>query len=378
MKPKVLIVTALAGFIRSFLMNDIKTLQLMGYEVHCAANKNHPGAGKIEKYFKDNNIIFHQIDFSSSNPISKETAIAYRQLKNISKNINFKIMHCHTPIAGAVARWVFKSKRKMGTKVLYTTHGFYFHKGSSKKSWVIFRSIEKFMSRFTDKLITINKEDYMNAKKMKCSDILYIPGVGVETKKFIYPVINRNEYRKKLGISNGAFVILAIGELSKRKNHQIIIKALGELNLSNVVFVICGNEMTNSNTSSTLKSLAKENNVDIRLLGLRRDIIEICYSSDIGVMPSTREGLGLAGIEMLASGLPVVASNVHGIVDYIVDGYNGYLCNPFDSHEFAIAINKLINKDLRDSMKLNCVNSTKLFDKEVSVQKMREIYESII
>lgn len=378
MKKKVLISTALAGFIRSFLMNDIKILQSMGYEVHCAANKNHPGAGEIEKYFKDADVIFHQIDFSSSKPISKETIISFKQMKDLVEKYNFSIVHCHTPISGAICRWACRKKRKDGMKVIYTTHGFYFHNSSSKKNWIVFKTIEDFMSRYTDMMITINQEDYTNARMMHCKDVRYIPGVGVDIEKFKNVSIDKNEYKKKLEIDEESVIILAIGELSERKNHQVVIKALGELKVSNIVFIICGNAITNSATTDLIKRLSIEYGVDTRLLGLRKDIAEICKCSDIGVMPSLREGLGLAGIEMLASGLPIVASNVHGIVDYVVDGVNGYLCNPNSSHEFAVGIQKLLNEDLRKKMVSKCSNSVEKFGNENSHRHMEKIYEDII
>ena len=73
---KALIVTPLARFTKSFLSNDIITLQKMGYEVHCAANIHHAGAECMPAYFKQMHVIFHQIDFSSSKPLSPETLIS--------------------------------------------------------------------------------------------------------------------------------------------------------------------------------------------------------------------------------------------------------------------------------------------------------------
>lgn len=156
----------------------------MGYEVHCAANIHHAGAECMDEYFKEMNVVFHQIDFSSSKPISKETYISYREMKKLFNEIQFDVVHCHTPIAGAIARMAGKKQRKQGCKMLYTTHGFYFHKYSSKKTWLIFHTIEDFMSKYTDAMITINHEDYKNAKDMHCKNVYYIPGVGVDTKKF--------------------------------------------------------------------------------------------------------------------------------------------------------------------------------------------------
>ena len=163
---KALIVTALAGFARSFLSNDMRILQNMGYEVHCAANKNHPGADNIEDYFADIGVIFHQIGFTSSDPLSHETLTALRQFRKLVQGIYFELVHCHTPIAGAVCRWACRKQRNQGTKILYTTHGFYFHRTSGKKAWWVYRTIEDWMSRYSDAIITINHEDYENAKKM--------------------------------------------------------------------------------------------------------------------------------------------------------------------------------------------------------------------
>ena len=138
--------------------------------------------------------------------------------------------------------------------------------------------------------------------------------------------------------------------------------------------MICGNAMTSANTKAELEQLAKQTGVDLRLMGLRDDILQICKCADIGVMPSTREGLGLSGIEMLAAGLPVIASNVHGIVDYITDGINGYLCDPFDEDAFAWAINKLADASLRKSMAENCEKAAEPFDVEHSKKAMQDIY----
>lgn len=375
---KALIVTAFARFIKSFLTNDIKILQDMGYEVHCAANIHHAGAECMEKYFLDMNVTFHQIDFSSNKPISKETLLSYKEMKKLLKENYFDVIHTHTPIAGAITRYACKEQRKKGTTVIYTTHGFYFHKYSSKKTWLIFHTIEDFMSRYTDAIITINHEDYGNAKSMHCNKVYYIPGVGVDTKKFENVEIDRNAYRKKLQINDDNLLILAVGELSHRKNHQVVIRALAEANLPNAVFMICGNAMTSANTKEELEELAKKLSVDLRLMGLRDDIPQICKCADIGVMPSTREGLGLSGIEMLASGLPVVASNVHGIVDYIIDGEDGYLCSPDDDHAFSEAILKLKSEDKRKSISSKCTNIARKFDKKYSYKKMREIYKELL
>lgn len=375
---KALIVTALARFTKSFLTNDIIALQKMGYEVHCAANIYHAGAECMPEYFKEMNVIFHQIDFSSCKPLSSETLKSYKEMVKLFKSNYFDVIHCHTPIAGAIARYAGRKQRKQGSVVLYTTHGFYFHKHSSKKTWIIFRTIEDIMSMYSDAIITINKEDYQNAQKLHCKKVFYIPGVGVDIKRFRDVCVNRVSYRENLSVKEDQLLILAVGELSHRKNHQIIIKALAQAKIPQAVFMICGNAMTDANTKDELEQLAHENKIDLRLMGLRDDIPQICKCADIGVMPSTREGLGLSGIEMLASGLPVVASNVHGIVDYITDGVDGYLCDPFDADAFAEAIKKLADSNKRTSMRKACEEAAEPFDIEHSKKAMQEIYKELL
>ena len=260
---RALIVTALARFTKSFLTNDIITLQKMGYEVHCAANINHAGAECMPAYFEDMNVVFHQIDFSSSKPVSFETLKSYKQMVELFKKEHFDLIHCHTPIAGAIARFAGRRQRKAGSIVIYTTHGFYFHKHSSKKTWMVFHTIEDMMSRYCDAIITINREDYENAKKLHCRKVFYIPGVGVDTKRFRDVDIDRSAYRKMLGIRDNQLLVLAVGELSHRKNHQIIVKALAKAQIPGAVFMICGNAMTSANTKEELEQLAKEVGIDL-------------------------------------------------------------------------------------------------------------------
>lgn len=376
---QVLIVTALAGFIRSFLMSDIEILQSMGYEVHCAANAHHPGANNVIEYLETRGVIYHQVDFSSNKPISRMTLSSFRQLMEIAKTHEFALVHCHTPISGVITRVVFRSRRKLGTKVLYTTHGFYFHSQSSKKSWMLYYPVEDLCSRWTDTMITINKEDYGNALKMHCADVRYVPGVGVDIDKFHNTVINRNEYRRKLGLSPDEFVILSVGEISARKNQRVVVEALGKLSLKKAVFIICGNCISGDQIKEELSCLSKRLNVDIRFMGRRNDIPQICKCADVGVLPSTREGLGLAGIEMIAAGLPLIGSNVHGIPDYLKNGINGLLCSPFDSSQWADAILKLkTNAELYAKISINGYRTVSNFSLVEAHSRMSDIYKSVL
>lgn len=379
MTKKALIVSALAGFIGSFLKSDIALLQSMGYEVHCAGNASNKNQEENEKSFRELGTIFHQIGFSSKSPFSKDSIAAFRELKQLLREEKFDVIHCHTPIAGAIARVAAIPYRKRGnTTVIYTSHGFYFHKGSDKKSWIVYYTIEKAMSALCDAIITINTEDYETAKRMWCKKVFHINGVGCDTKKYADVHVDRCAYRKTLGIEPDSIMILDIGELSQRKNHKVIIDALAKLDNKNIVLVICGKAIAGSGTYESLKTAAKEGNVNVIFAGHRHDIPLLCQCADFGVLASTREGLGMSGIEMMSSGLPLVTSNVHGIKDYMSDGKTGFMCAPHDADAFAEAIEKLCNPKIRNSFKENCAAAAARFDISVSSAQMKQIYSELL
>ncbi len=377
MIKKILISTALSGFLKAFLEKDVLILQSMGYEVHFASNNTIDGE-KYLPYFEKMGIVFHQVDFSSNIPFSLETLRCMRQFSDILKQEQFEAVHIHTPIPGVVGRIASNKYRRKGMKVLYTTHGFYFHKKSDLKTKLVYKTVECIMSAMTDAIITINREDCAAAEKMLCKKVFYVPGMGVDIRKFRNASIDRNAYRKSIGIADDAFMILTVGELSRRKNHRVVIEALAKCGIPEAVFVICGEALTNDDTRQMLIDLSASRNVEIRLLGRRSDIPEICKCADIGVLPSLREGLGLAGIEMLASGMPIVASDVHGIVDYVKDGYNGFLADPLNSHDFADKIIKLYDTETRKKMALNCSASVEQFDIEKSKESIERIYREML
>lgn len=374
---KVLIVANLGGFAH-FLLSDIDILQKFGYEVYYAANGNKHGWEATKEELEKRNVIFCQVDFDTKNPFTKQNYIAYKQINQILKREKFDLVHCHTPISGLLTRLAAKKYRKHGTKVIYTTHGFTFTSSSSKKSWIVYYTMESLFSRLSDAIVTINHEDYNNAKKMHCKEVFYISGVGVDIEKYKNVEIDRTAYRHKIGVQDDEIMILSVGELSERKNHQIIIEALSRIKeKEKYVYVICGSGI-DGGTGQYLKNLAEEKSVSLSLLGFRTDIPEITKCSDIGAIPSVREGLGLAGVQSLAAGIPVVGTDVQGIRDYIFENETGCLCKPYDADAFAKAIIYLSDSERREDMRENCIKAANKFDLVVSMKQREAIYRKIL
>ncbi|MEK5256441.1 glycosyltransferase family 4 protein [Paenibacillus sp. FSL F4-0125] len=366
---KVLICSTILTTIKAFLIPHIRLLQDMGYTVDIAGYKNTVDLDVVVQNVYD-------IPFQR-NPFSKLNLLASRQLKEIVKNNDYDIIHFHTPVASAFGRWTVKDFRKNGTKVFYTAHGFHFYKGAPIVNWLVYYPVEKWLAKYTDVLITINKEDYVRARKsFKAESIEYIPGIGLDLQKFSTVNVGKLEKRRELGLTEEAIVLLSVGELNENKNHETIIKALPKLNVSNVIYVICGV----GEKEEYLKRLSELLNIadKVRFLGFRNDIAEICKASDIFVFPSHREGLGLAALEAMATGLPLVTSNVHGIVDYSVDGITGFSCSPNDIERYVEKIEKLsFDSKMRISMGSHNIEAVSVFDKKSVLLIMKNIYKAI-
>lgn len=371
---KILYVTTIGstmGFFKSF----IKKLTDNGNQVELACNNT----DSIPDFYIDNGFNIHSIDCSRS-PLDKGNLKAIGQIKKIVSGGNFDIVHCHTPIAAACCRIACMKSRKKGLKVIYTAHGFHFYSGAPLKNWLIYYPIEKICSYFTDLIITINKEDYALAqKKLKARSIKYVPGVGIDTEKFTNCFLSPEEktnLRNEMSVPAEANLLISVGELNENKNHQIILKAISILNDKNIHYAVAGK----GSKGVYLTELAKKLGISDRfhLLGYRNDISQIYKAADICCFPSIREGLGLAAIEGMASGLPLIAANNRGTRDLFQNGANGFLCVPFCAEEFANAIKLLLNdRSLYESMSNKNIETAKKFDINIINNLMLKIYSEI-
>ena len=170
-------------------------------------------------------------------------------------------------------------------------------------------------------------------------------------------------------------VLVSVGELSDRKNHKVILEALGEIE-DKYVYIICGQGEKKEELVNLSKKLRIQNKV--KFLGYRQDVKEILKASDIFCFPSKQEGLPVALMEAMASGLPVVCSNIRGNSDLIEEKKGGYLLEYNNSHEFLIKIHKLINNDhLRKEMGEFNLEKIKEFDRKKVNNLMEEIYSEL-
>ena len=330
-KRKVLFVATVCQHIKHFHYPFLNWFNGKGFEVHVACDGEEP------LLYTDKQ---HQIPFERS-PLKINNYKSYKEIKKIIDENDYEIVHCHTPMGAAITRLACKNIPNI--TVIYTAHGFHFYKGAPLKNWLFYYPVEKYLSRYTDILITINKEDYERAKrKFKAKQIEYVPGVGIDLNKFQDITVDKEKKRAELGITKEAYVMLSVGELNENKNHSTVIRALKRVNNPNITYMICGQGPLEEKLKDLIKELGLRSQV--KLLGFRSDIPEILKVSDLFVFPSRREGLSVSLMEAMISGLPVVCSKIRGNTDLVEEGKGGYLVEPNDIEGFAESIVKMVNK----------------------------------
>lgn len=367
---KFLYVTTISGTM-SFFIEHIKMLYNEGHSVEIACAK---GTKPLDSVYTQLGCKVHDIPFSRF-PFSKDNLKAYKILKQLVETEHYDIVHTHTPNASMIARLACRKVRKQGTRVFYTAHGFHFFKGAPLKNWLMYYPVEKFCARFTDVLITINKEDYELAqKKMHAKKVCYVPGVGIDLDRIRSVQADRNEMRKSMGVPEDCVLLTSVGELIKRKNHQVVIKAIARLNNPKIHYVIAGQGNLLSRLMKISESLRLEH--QIHFLGYRKDVYQIYKASDVAVLPSLQEGLPVALMEAMACGLPVVCSNIRGNVDLIENDKGGFLCECFNADAFAEGIKKVVSGKIEEMCLIN-QNKMQMFDVKNICDKMMKLYSTL-
>lgn len=344
----------------------------MGWKLYQGINRQYANELKSIDYditFYDQNIYRSIFDL-------KNNLKGYKNLcKMLTDHPDIEVIHCNTPIGGVIGRLCGK---KFGKKVIYTVHGFHFYKGAPLVNRTIFKWIEQWMARYTDVLITINKEDYEAAQKFtlkKGGRAVYVPGIGINSSVYDSVSIDKVAKKQEIGVPANAHLCLGVGDLNDNKNVVTMIKAIAKSPAS-VHLALCGFGPLKGKLRELCQTLKVENRV--HFLGFRRDVSELYKASDFLFMASKREGLPRTTMEAMCAGIPCLCSNIRGNTDLIDDGKGGFLISPLDADGFAEAISKLINNpQMCEEMGTYNREKVKAFDIEVVKKSMCEIFRTI-
>lgn len=342
-----------ASMIAQFNMSNIQILQDLGFDVHVACNFLEGNTCPrevvvlLEKSLDEKNVKRHQIDFTRKTTNLIAHYKAYRQVLTIAKENSFDLIFCQSTIGGAIGRLVAKATH---TKVIFIAHGLQFYKNGPWLEWAIFYPVEYMLSFITDLLITTNHDDFeLVNKRFGPKESAYVPGVGIDLKKYDITGTDRDTAREKYGASPKDTVILMAGELSARKNHLIVIDAIKRMNNPHVKLYICGLGVLEDQYRQKIESegLGKQ----VYLLGYLNNMSEVLAMSDLFCFPSLNEGLPVSLMIAMAAKLPIICSDIRGNNDLIKD--KRYLFDPYKLEDIMSHIQFALSNNNEESIASN-------------------------
>lgn len=381
MNNRVLQLASVASMIDLFNKDNLLVLEELGTRIDVCSNFKNGSITSQERVDEYRQELTERgievIDLPCPRSIGKISDIvrSYKLVKKLAEERHYRIVHCHSPIGGVIARLACRKARKVGTKVVYTAHGFHFFKGASLPYWLIFYPIERLCTLLTDVLIVINQEDYKRAKSWNTCRVELVNGIGVHTQEFQNEKVDRKAYREELGFGEDDFVFMSTGQVSVRKNHEVIIRAMAEIKNPKVKYLLVGfGELEEKH-----KALVKELGIEARVVfaGYRGDVKRLLHAVDGYAFPSLQEGLPVALMEAMAVGLPIVCSRIRGNLDLIENGKGGYLYDCHDVKGFADGMEKIVAGEGSEMGKIN-IETMKNFDIEAVNNQMRELYGELL
>ncbi len=311
-------------------------------------------------------------------PLSLANIKGYRELKDYLRRNRFDLIVTNEPVMGVATRLAARKYRPL-TRVIYTVHGFHFYRGAHPLLHWLFKTVESFMARYTDAIVTINAEDYQAALNFKkCQPALschMIHGVGADLNKFPpLTAAEKLEQREKEGFSSEDVLMVFAGELNANKNQQLLIRGMVEIHrrYPQAKLLLAGK----GDQLPRLRELVAELRLEdvVFFLGYRKDINRVIGMCDIGVSSSIREGLGLNMIESMACGLPIICSDNRAHRELIDGGKSGCMFRLHSHESFTAAFIELMEQ--RNIAEISQHNIT--YSDTFSLARAIEHYGSII
>lgn len=290
----------------------------------------------------DFDVVQEEIVFEKKNLIKNIKSIFL--MRKIIKRNEIDIVISNATLAGIITRLAVLLLRKKPIAI-HSCHGYLFSNNSGKIKKLILIFIEKFFAPITKLVITMNNEDFENAKKYKFSkNIQNIPGMGI--KNIDFKSLNsteKNEILSKYEIPTTKTVFLYAAEFSNRKNQLRLIELMEPClkKNNNLILVLAGNGATFDECKNLVNQKELQNK--IILPGFVKEIKELVNAVDFVVSASKSEGLPFNIMEAMQLGKPILASSVKGHTDLIENGKNGFLFSLEENKDFEEKLNSLLN-----------------------------------
>ena len=273
------------------------------------------------------------------------------QLYRVLCDFEPDILHTHTAKAGALGRlatvlYNLTRGRRHPVRIVHTYHGHVFDGYFGKRSTAVFLGLERWLARWTDRIIAISPriaDEISKSYAIGRSDQVCSIRLGFDLAPFVRIDDNmRHASRERLVIPDGTLVVTTVGRLTEIKKHDLFLEMAQRVCSSrqDVLFFIVGDGELRDELESIVSALGLESAV--RFLGWRQDLATIYAASDLFVLTSRNEGTPVALIEAMASGVPGISTDVGGVRDVITSPSVGSVVPFGDAEALAGSVLSLL------------------------------------
>ncbi len=335
---KILQLCAVDFTLYHFLQPLMQGLRAAGHEVVGACSRG-PLAAKVEASgFR----IAHVAVERTANPLA--LLRAYHSIRTLLAAEKFDLVHFHTPVAALAGR--FAAYAEHVPRIVSTAHGFYFHERMPLPMRAAHMALEWAAGRVTDLLMTQAEEDAETARRFGLArGPVHAIGNGSDPARF-FPDdtgADRARLRAAQGTPADRPVILMVGRLVAEKGYPELLDAMRDVDAE---LWIAGGRLESDHAGDVGRSLDAAladpmRGPRIRALDYRQDVPDLLRAADIFVLPSHREGMPRSIIEAMLTGLPVVATDIRGSREEVIDGETGLLVPVADPAALAAGLSRL-------------------------------------
>ncbi|MBN3960625.1 glycosyltransferase [Nostoc sp. NMS8] len=318
---RLLIVTTISSTLRAFLLPFAYHFRAQGWQVDAMAQ----GVSNCNECKQAFDLVW-EVEWSR-NPLDPKNLLAAPLIiQELMAQEKYDLVHVHTPVAAFVTRYALKDLSKQRKcKVIYTAHGFHFHRGGQLLKNIVFLGLEKLAGLWTDYLVVINREDELAAKQyhiLPSERVRYMPGIGVNLDHYSPQEVPEGEVvrvREELGLSPENPLLLSVAEFIPRKHHRDVIQAFAKLSRPKVHLAFAGRGPLLKKMQLLAADMGVKNQV--HFLGRRDDIPTLMRASVATILASEQEGLPRSVMESLSLEIPVIGTRIRGTQELLEGGY---------------------------------------------------------
>lgn len=362
--------------IKYLLLPQLLCLQRAGYNVAAAC---HPGPGA--DFAEAAGIPFFPVHMDRA-LVSFNHPRTLMRLVRLLRSQRVTLLHVHTPIAAVLGRVAAKLART--PLVFYTAHGFYFHQNSRPCARMSLIAIERLLGKVTDHLFCQSAEDHATALAagIAVPEHSSVLGNGVDVEFFSRAAAARENVRRELGIDREP-VVAFTGRFVREKGIAELLHATAEIREKHpeVRLLIIGGSLPSDRDPAEATFAALVDSLGVRdaiiTSGFTDRVADYLSAADVFVLPSYREGMPRSILEAMAAGLPVVATDIRGCREEVVDGETGLLVPVRDSAALAAAIGCVLDDpELRARMgAAGQARARALFDERLVFERLLAVYQ---